>query len=775
MDEFIFNLDVDDSAVQKKIAAILNKIEEANPSLNINTDGIENKIKSLISKIKSDFSSGSINAKDLINFGTLIRESDKFTDSLKTDISDIINMLSNIENVSLNKQLKSDLKNVSTELKNSSVKDFLDFDIKEAKSKIQKLKKEIRSVPDELLDTRSSVQEAFGVDLSKVVSSKDSKLLRDRKSLVDLFDESEGTLSDDLFYQYLLDMEEIKQRGIELDESIRKSDERLKKRYVLENSQKKYDDIYNDAKNSISEEQNWKNFVNQKKEDIKKIQSQIDEYQKRVENKDSSSSSRTKKSNYTNRNSDAVDSSSTLNAQQHDSLNISSLQNAVDNLASTVEGATKKISVAVSDLNSEKKQKSDTVSEYRASDLLTNDEKTNYNESIASFETAEGKVSSYKEKLLELKRTYEELNRITASNELIDKKSFESTEKKVADLKKIFSSLSKELSSDKFDISEDIKSNYNETIVSQQKANDKLKSLYEREKEYFLYDKNPNGSLLSKKEKEYELAYTKFEKLKKEADKYNKESGYFDSTYREVKDEINKVQMIDRSTLEDKTLQTFSNGIKPFYMVDTGTAFYVACEDTEDDISWLFGEAPVEYYYINESSEDPLVAENLFTRPSKFSYSVSTTIVDKTLLRGTSSAYYMNTPAGSIQIETDVGWNEFEDGVFTVEELDGINTMYLYSASDGSKKTLVQVNNGNALWTVIKGNDGYYYFLDQAESGVGLYKLDIGTSTKTLVKEYNEFNINLESCGVANLGSTLFFYEMPNDNTLDVKYRYTIY
>ena len=101
--------------------------------------------------------------------------------------------------------------------------------------------------------------------------------------------------------------------------------------------------------------------------------------------------------------------------------------------------------------------------------------------------------------------------------------------------------------------------------------------------------------------------------------------------------------------------------------------------------------------------------------------------------------------------------------------------MYLYSASDGSKKTLVQVNNGNALWTVIKGNDGYYYFLDQAESGVGLYKLDIGASTKTLVKEYNEFNINLESCGVANLGSTLFFYEMPNDNTLNVKYRYTIY
>ena len=563
MDEFIFNLDVDDSAVQKKIAAILNKIEEANPSLNINTDGIENKIKSLISKIKSDFSSGSINSKDLINFGTLIRESDKFTDSLKTDISDIINMLSNIENVSLNKQLKSDLKNVSTELKNSSVKDFLDFDIKEAKSKIQKLKKEIRSVPDELLDTRSSIQEAFGVDLSKVVSSKDGKLLRDRKSLVDLFDESEGTLSDDLFYQYLLDMEEIKQRGIELDESIRKSDERLKKRYVLENSQKKYDDIYNDAKNSISEEQNWKNFVNQKKEDIKKIQSQIDEYQKRVENKDSSSSSRTKKSNYTNRNSDAVDSSSTLNAQQYDSLNISSLQNAVDNLASTVEGATKKISVAVSDLNSEKKQKSDTVSEYRASDLLTNDEKTNYNESIASFETAEGKVSSYKEKLLELKRTYEELNRITASNELIDKKSFDSTEKKVADLKKNFSSLSKELSSDKFDISEDIKSNYNETIVSQQKANDKLKSLYEREKEYFLYDKNPNGSLLSKKEKEYELAYTKFEKLKKEADKYAKESGYFDSTYREAKDEINKVQsVIGDNSREKEQIQQSRNYIE---------------------------------------------------------------------------------------------------------------------------------------------------------------------------------------------------------------------
>ena len=241
------------------------------------------------------------------------------------------------------------------------------------------------------------------------------------------------------------------------------------------------------------------------------------------------------------------------------------------------------------------------------------------------------------------------------------------------------------------------------------------------------------------------------------------------------KDEINKVQMIDRSTLEDKTLQTFDKGIKPFYMADTGTAFYVACEDTEDNISWLFGEAVVEYYYINESSEDPLIAENLFTRPGKFSYSISTTIVDKTLLRGTSSAYYMNTPAGSIQIETTVGWNELEDGVFTVEELDGVNTMYLYSASDGSKKTLVQVNNGNALWTVIKGNDGYYYFLDQAESGVGLYKLDIGTSTKTLVKEYNEFSINLESCGVASLGSTLFFYEMPNDNTLNVKYRYTIY
>ena len=201
----------------------------------------------------------------------------------------------------------------------------------------------------------------------------------------------------------------------------------------------------------------------------------------------------------------------------------------------------------------------------------------------------------------------------------------------------------------------------------------------------------------------------------------------------------------------------------------------MACEDTEDNISWIFGEPAVEYYYVNESSTDVMPAENLYTRPSKYSYTISSTIVGKTLLRGTSSAYYMNTGAGTIQIETTVGWNELEDGVFTVEEADGINTMYLYSASDGSKKSVSEVNNGNALWTVIKGNDGYYYFLDQSENGVGLYKLDISSSTKTLVKQYDDFNINLDACGVARLGSTLFFYEMPNDNTLNVKYRYTIY
>lgn len=241
------------------------------------------------------------------------------------------------------------------------------------------------------------------------------------------------------------------------------------------------------------------------------------------------------------------------------------------------------------------------------------------------------------------------------------------------------------------------------------------------------------------------------------------------------KDDINKIKSLNRSTLKTDTLQEFEKGMKPFYMEDAGTMFYVACEDTEDNISWIFGEPAVEYYYVNESSTDVMPAENLYTRPSKYSYTISSTIVGKTLLRGTSSAYYMNTGAGTIQIETTVGWNELEDGVFTVEEADGINTMYLYSASDGSKKSVSEVNNGNALWTVVKGSDGYYYFLDQSENGVGLYKLDISSSTKTLVKQYDDFNINLDVCGVARLGSTLFFYEMPNDNTLNVKYRYTIY
>lgn len=241
------------------------------------------------------------------------------------------------------------------------------------------------------------------------------------------------------------------------------------------------------------------------------------------------------------------------------------------------------------------------------------------------------------------------------------------------------------------------------------------------------------------------------------------------------KDDFNKIKMIDRSSLESKTLQEFDKGMKPFYMEDAGTMFYVACEDTEDNISWIFGEPPVEYYYVNESSTDVMLAENLYTAPKKYSYSISSTIVGQTLLRGTCSAYYMNTGAGTIQIETTVGWNELEDGVFTVEEANGINTMYLYSASDGSKKAVAEVNNGNALWTVVKGSDGYYYCLDKNENGVGLFRIDISSSTKTLVKQYDDFNINLDACGVARLGSTLFFYEMPNDNTLNVKYRYTIY
>lgn len=241
------------------------------------------------------------------------------------------------------------------------------------------------------------------------------------------------------------------------------------------------------------------------------------------------------------------------------------------------------------------------------------------------------------------------------------------------------------------------------------------------------------------------------------------------------KDDTNKIITLDRGTLKTETLQEFEDGLKPFYMEESGTNFYVACEDTEDTWSWIFGEAAVEYYYVNESSSDVLPAESLFTKPSKYSYSVSSTIVGKTLLRGTASSYYINTPAGSTQINTTVGWNELNDGVFTVEEENGVNTMYLYSATDGSKNTLIEVNNGNALWTVVKGSDGYYYFLDQDTNGVGLYRLDISTSTKILVKQYEDFNIDLNDCGVAKLGSTLFFYEMPDDYTLNVNYRYTIY
>ena len=94
---------------------------------------------------------------------------------------------------------------------------------------------------------------------------------------------------------------------------------------------------------------------------------------------------------------------------------------------------------------------------------------------------------------------------------------------------------------------------------------------------------------------------------------------------------------------------------------------------------------------------------------------------------------------------------------------------------NGEMKTITPVKSRYAMFTLSESDSGEWYFFDQEEDAVVLYKLDANLANKTEVKRFpnEEFRCNMEDCSMENTDNVLYFYQINNDDT-DVLYRYDL-
>ena len=96
-----------------------------------------------------------------------------------------------------------------------------------------------------------------------------------------------------------------------------------------------------------------------------------------------------------------------------------------------------------------------------------------------------------------------------------------------------------------------------------------------------------------------------------------------------------------------------------------------------------------------------------------------------------------------------------------------------YGTSNGEMRTITTVKSKYAMFTLSESDSGDWYFFDQEENDVVLYKLDANLANKTEVKRFpNEtFRCQMENCSMETTDNVLYFYQIDSNDT-KVLYRY---
>lgn len=244
------------------------------------------------------------------------------------------------------------------------------------------------------------------------------------------------------------------------------------------------------------------------------------------------------------------------------------------------------------------------------------------------------------------------------------------------------------------------------------------------------------------------------------------------------------IMALDRESLHTKAFQTFQ-GNSVQLMLPYEDQFYVT---TKEDGGFFFFTLTYNYYLLNR---DGTVKEELGSDPDALrlprtampSYYYSARYIERGMLRRASAEKFFWISADQstvIEAEQASGWLDKDEGIFVTLKNENTTgpgyTIWLYQAADGQKREITDVYSDAAYFTLCKDTAGFWYYFDEDENYLTLYRMDSDFSRKEVVTQYlkNAVKASLSECSMEIVGNKMIFYTM-NDNLARVLYRYDVY
>lgn len=250
--------------------------------------------------------------------------------------------------------------------------------------------------------------------------------------------------------------------------------------------------------------------------------------------------------------------------------------------------------------------------------------------------------------------------------------------------------------------------------------------------------------------------------------------------YYVAKDEEKKIYRYNRSNSEIDEFRSFDNEVQLMIEQDDGN-FYITTLD--DGLGLGFLGMADNYYYvvgkdkniIHEYGSEPTVEQYYISDQGNYYVAQKFYAYGRTRPTATENLFMSKDRAIQVPTETSSGWKNESFGIVTQTQLpdySGYN-LNVYGTPNGEMRTITTVKSKYAMFTLSESDSGDWYFFDQEENDVVLYKLDANLTNKTEVKRFpNEtFRCQMENCSMETTDNVLYFYQIDSNDT-KVLYRY---
>lgn len=233
---------------------------------------------------------------------------------------------------------------------------------------------------------------------------------------------------------------------------------------------------------------------------------------------------------------------------------------------------------------------------------------------------------------------------------------------------------------------------------------------------------------------------------------------------------------------KDNDIATFGEEISMVRPDETGL-YVVTIEDST--LAFFFGISAKAYHIKSDGSEFVSYGSGLdvskYCIEKKKKYKTATNYSSGGYLRNyAAEVVWLGADASrNVVVEGTSGWNSTEDGIFVKKDDFGNTPSYkivLYKAQDGSCADVVPVYHNKAFFTLCKGDNGYWYYIDQNDEGLILCTVSGDFSQHAVLQKIDlgGRSVDLDECGTVIVDNQIFFYIMPDDNTTEVLYRYNV-